>query len=307
MPAPDPADLADGQVIVATRAGGICGSDLPRFLGRPYVQPGDLGGTATRAPGFPMHEIVGKIITSRHPDHRVGDLVVGWASSYLGLAELVVGDGDELATFDSALTDTTAVMLQSLACVLYAVEQLGDIEGQRVAVVGQGPIGLLFSHVLSARGASHVVGVDLVDRTQVAELFGVNETVTAHSTLWSARLPATDRPQVIVEAVGHQVSTLQDCVQAAAVGGQISYFGVPDDPTYPLQMRAFQLKNLTLRSGVTRERRRVLADAGRYLTDHPELAESYVSHIFTLNDVQAAYTAATRPRVGQHKIVVRTV
>lgn len=85
------------------------------------------------------------------------------------------------------------------------------------------------------------------------------------------------------------------------------FFGVPEtrpDPTYPLQMWAFQLKNLTLRSGVTLERGRVLGDAGCYLTDHPQLAESYVSHVFDLNDVQTAYT---RPSAGQHKMVVRTV
>lgn len=36
------------------------------------------------------------------------------------------------------------------ACVLYAVEQLGDVSGRTVEVIGQGPIGLLFSHVLKA-------------------------------------------------------------------------------------------------------------------------------------------------------------
>ena len=37
---------------------------------------------------------------------------------------------------------TTAVMLQPLACVRYAVEQLGDVSGQTVGVICQGPIGL---------------------------------------------------------------------------------------------------------------------------------------------------------------------
>ncbi|MFN7197540.1 MAG: SWIB/MDM2 domain-containing protein, partial [Hylemonella sp.] len=42
--------------------------------------------------------------------------------------------------YDPALPATTAVMLQPLACVLYAVEQLGDVRGRTVAVVGQGPL-----------------------------------------------------------------------------------------------------------------------------------------------------------------------
>ena len=47
-----------------------------------------------------------------------------------GIAELVVADGDGLARYDTGLPATTAVMLQPLACVLYAVEQLGDVSGQ---------------------------------------------------------------------------------------------------------------------------------------------------------------------------------
>ena len=65
-----------------------------------------------------------------------------------GIAELVATDGDALAGFDTGLPAPTAVMLQPLAGVLYAVEQLGDVSSLTVAVIGQGPIGLLFSHVL---------------------------------------------------------------------------------------------------------------------------------------------------------------
>ena len=47
-----------------------------------------------------------------------------------------------------------AVGLQPLACVLYAVEQLPDLTGRHVAVIGQGSIGLLFSYVAKALGAA---------------------------------------------------------------------------------------------------------------------------------------------------------
>src|ERR671928_16424 len=129
--APDPAALPPGHVLLATRAGAICGSDLPNSRGGVWPHPAaEDGWGATRAPGFPMHEIVGEVVASRHPAHAAGDLVVGWASMFDGIAELVVTDGDGLARYDTALPATTAVMLQPLACVLYAVEQLGDVAGQ---------------------------------------------------------------------------------------------------------------------------------------------------------------------------------
>ncbi|MCA0145406.1 zinc-binding dehydrogenase [Blastococcus sp. LR1] len=305
VPAPDPAALAPRHVLLATRAGAICGSDLPNFRGGLWPHPAaEDGWGATRAPGFPLHEIVGEVVASRHPDHSPGDLVVGWASMFDGIAELVATDGDGLAGYDPGLPPTTAVLLQPLACVLYAVEQLGDVSGTSVAVIGQGPIGLLFSHVLKARGARRVTGIDPVDRTDVASMFGVDDMVTARAERWAERLSDADRPSVVVEAVGHQISTLAPALDAVSFGGQVFYFGVPDDPVYPFDMMTFLRKNLTLRSGVALDRRRVLADADAYLAAHPELREGYISSVHPVADVQAAFSAAASPRPGQLKIAV---
>ncbi|WP_067672772.1 zinc-binding dehydrogenase [Nocardia miyunensis] len=304
VPAPDAADLAAGQVLLATKAGAICGSDLPNFKGSPFPHPKNQGRWVTSAPGFPMHEVVGEVIASNHADHAKGDLVVGWASGFDAIAEVIVSDGAGLAGYDAGLRPSTAVMLQPLACVLYAVEQLDDVTGKTVAVVGQGPIGLLFSHVLSRRGAAHVIGVDRVDRSDAGAAFGVDEVVTASANLWAPSLAARERPQVVVEAVGHQVTTMKNCLDAVAFGGEIYYFGIPDDQVYPIEMMTLLRKNLTLRSGATIERRRVLDDANRYLAQHPELADGYVSHVFPASEVEDAFRAAVAPRVGQFKISI---
>jgi L-iditol 2-dehydrogenase len=251
-----------------------------------------------------MHEIVGDVVASRHCDHEIGTAVVGWASGFDGIAELVVSSGDGLTAYDTSVPASTAVMIQPLACVLYAVEQLGNVAGSTVAVIGQGPIGLLFSHALKQRGARHVIGIDRVERSDAAHLFGVDETVTATADRWAATLSDADRPSLVVEAVGHQVSTLRSCVESVAFGGEIFYFGIPDDLVYPFEMMTFLRKNLTLRSGATIERRRVLADAVAYLDANPGLREGYVTHVFPASDVQDAFTAALTPKPGQFKIAV---
>jgi L-iditol 2-dehydrogenase len=301
---PDPAELPAGHVLLAPTAGAICGSDLPNFRGAPFNHPAERGGWGARVAGFPMHETVGKVVASRHADHAVGDLVVGWASRFDGIAELVVSDGEGLLGYDTELPATTAVMLQPLACVLYAVEQLGDISGQIAAVVGQGPIGLLFSHVLKHRGAKHVVGIDRVDRSEVSTVFGVDEAVTTTADRWAAGLSDPERPKVVIEAVGHQVGTMKSCLEAAAFGAQVFYFGIPDDLVYPFDMMVFLRKNLTLRAGATIERRRVLKAANDYLAAYPELREAYVSDVFPVSDVQSGFEAAVRPRTGQYKVAI---
>jgi hypothetical protein len=88
-------------------------------------------------------------------------------------------------------------MLQPLARVLYAVEQFSDVSGQTVGVTGQGPIGLLLSHVFKARGGARVTGVDPVNRSDVASAFGVDEMVTARAERWAGSLPDADRPSVV--------------------------------------------------------------------------------------------------------------
>ncbi|MFF8772175.1 zinc-binding dehydrogenase [Kitasatospora sp. NPDC015120] len=304
-PQPDPADLGPGDVLLRTLAVGICGSDLPFFRGMRQSdapQHTHLPGPA----GFPGHEVVGVVVASEHQDLHPGQTVVGWATGYNAVAEYVVTRGEGLTAFDGSLAAEEAVMLQPLACVLAAVDRLGAVTGRRAAVMGQGPIGVLFSHVLKTAGAARVTGVDRVDRRDAAGDFGVDETVWASADRWARALTEEERPDIVVEAIGHQSATLNDAVEAVAHGGQIYYFGIPDEQTYPLDMDRFLTKDLTLRSGLTRDRRHWLAAAGAYLARHPRLAGAYLTDVVGPHDINGAYERAADPRPGQLKIVFTT-
>jgi L-iditol 2-dehydrogenase len=303
-PEPQADSLAEGQVLLRFLAAGVCGSDMPAFRGVRGPIPGDTGASGPGKDGFPIHEIVGEVLASRHPDHRVGERVVGWASGFDGLMEVVVTDGNGVAPYDSGLNPAQAVGLQPLACVLYAVEQLPDLAGRRVAVIGQGSIGLLFSYTAKAAGAAHVTGVDPVDRGAVGTRFGVDSIVRATSDRWLSHLGPQDRPDIVIEAVGHQVATLGHAVAAAAFGGTVFYFGVPDDDWYPLSMRTMLRNNLTLKSGVTLDRQRMLGAADAFARDHPGLLDDYLTHTFAVADAQAAFELAGRPTPGRIKIAI---
>ncbi|WP_099022866.1 zinc-binding dehydrogenase [Mycolicibacterium palauense] len=304
IPAPSAESLTDGQVLLDFRAAGICGSDLPGFRGTKGRLPGDTGSCAAEMNGFPIHEIVGDVLASAHPEHREGDRVVGWASGFDGLMDRVVADGAGLVAVDPGLGSARAVALQPLACVLYAVEQLPDLRGRTVAVLGQGSIGLLFSYVAKAFGAAHVTGVDPVDRGELGPAFGVDTVVRATSDRWVSRLAPAERADVVIEAVGHQVATLGHAVEAAAFGGTVFYFGVPDDDCYPISMRTMLRNNLTLKSGVTLDRRRVLARAADFAREHPDLLPAYLTHTFAVEEAQQAFELACRPDPTRVKIAI---
>jgi len=292
---PDPALLSDDEVLVRLRTGGICGSDLPEARG--------LMPTRTPASGLgPLHEIVGDVVACRGGRFRVGDRVVGWALDQHGLSEDVAAAASQLCLVPDAHSDVHAVVAQILACVLCAVDRLGDVAGRRAVVLGQGPAGLLFDQVLTHRGAG-VTGVDPVDRSALAAAMGASFR-HGSSRGWSHLTAAADRPEVVVEAVGHQAATLDHALHGVAPGGQVYLFGVNDEHYYAVDVQHLMRKNLTLRAGSTVDHDRYLAAAFEHLQRYPELAPTLVTHVFGRDRLDEAYAAAADLTPARGKVVI---
>lgn len=297
VPAPEADELADGEVLVRVLAGGVCGSDLPVFKGLRTLYHQDGG-----EPGSPMHEIVGDVVASRHAAHRPGDRVVGWATRNTGLAEFTVTDGGQLARA-AELPPEHAVVAQSVACVRHALETIGDVTGARVAVLGQGPMGLLFDRLLTDAGAD-VVGIDKLNRVELADRFGARAFVHAHTSRWAADLPEVDRPDIVIEAIGHNVSTVDDALAAVRPGGRIHYYGIPDVAVYPLNMDRLLRKNLTLSAGITTDRIRMLTEATDWLTEHAGFAAEFVTDVVDGPEANRAYRLAADPTPTTGKVTI---
>jgi threonine dehydrogenase-like Zn-dependent dehydrogenase len=116
---------------------------------------------------------------------------------------------------------------------------------------------------------------------------------------------ATLEPELVVECIGHQPGTVNDAIQVVAFGGQVYCFGVADEAAQSVNLRRVQRKNLTLRSAITVERRRMLAEADAYLGAHPDLETGYVTDVLHAVEIEAAYRRALAPTPEQGKVVVR--
>jgi len=168
-------------------------------------------------------------------------------------------------------------------------------------VIGQGSIGLLFSHAVKTRGAAWVTGVDRVDRSDVAAAFGVDEVVHNDAAAWAADAEA----DIVVEAVGHHSGPLEAAVTALAPNGTVLAFGVPDETYYAFPFMAFFRKHATLISGAAIDRAQALANAREYLLAHRALLEPYITTVVGVHDAQAAFETAINPTAGRLKVVLQ--
>jgi L-iditol 2-dehydrogenase len=291
------ADLAPGQVLVQVAVGGICGSDLPHVRGTALDPP------APR-PGYPLHETTGIALASRHRGIVPGDAVTGWATGFDGMAERIISDGAELHSYDAVRwTPAQAMIIQPLACAIYAVRRLGEVRGRRAAVLGLGSMGLLIAQVLATSGAE-VVGVDRVDRTAAAAALGLPEPAVADAVAWAAALAPSEHADLVIEAIGHATEPLAAAIRMTRPEGVVTAFGVPDQEIYPVPVTTLFRGNLTLLAGVTRERMRMLRLAEEHLLRFPELAD-IVTDVLPLADAQSAFERAMEPRTGQLKVLLR--
>ena len=296
---PGPREPAVGEVVVRYLVGGICGSDIPSFLGvtnAEFPHTGDVGA--------PLHEIVGEVVRSASPRLAVGDRVVGTAWP-AGLAEYSVLPDAQLHALGPELDSAVAITAQPLATVLYALGRM--TLPPTAAVLGLGPMGLLFAHVLHERGV-RVTGVDRVDRSAEAAAFGIDTLVVAETREWASALShladdSAERPELVLDVIGHDDTVLADAVEGVRSFGQLFSFGLPEE-SYAFPMRRFFRKTLTLRAGATFDWPEHLAAAERYLLRHPGLAAAYVTHELPVERAEEAFRLYAAPAPGRLKVIL---
>ncbi len=182
------ADPGPGQVRVAIRAGGICGSDLH------YYQHGGFGTVRVKHPMVLGHEVAGIVdavgagVTGIAPGQAVavnpslpcgacqfcqaGDqqhcLDMRFYGSAMrdphvdgGFREALVCEATQAVPLPDGLDTTTAAFAEPLSVCLHAVRQAGPLLGKRVLVTGAGPIGALTIAAARLAGAREIVATDL--------------------------------------------------------------------------------------------------------------------------------------------------
>lgn len=307
---PDPAP-AEGRTLIRVGAVGLCGSDLHWFV------EGQIGDARIVQPGIPGHEIGGVALDGPYAGRVVAvDPAIpcfdcprcheGWTNlcphvkfaghsdTDGGLAELMSWPTDRLVPLPEGMDAEDAAVLEPLGVAIHAWD-LGQVRlGDRVAVVGAGPIGLLLVQLARHGLVRHIAVVEpLAHRRDAALAQGADSVHTP------AELPGDDF-DVVFEVCGNP-DPVREAMTVARRGGRVVLVGIPDEDETTFPASLARRKGLTIpvvrRMPEVYERAIALVERG--VVD----LKAVVSHRFALGETSQAFEAAAR-REGL-KVVIR--
>lgn len=213
---PDPAP-GPGEVKVAVKYCGICGSDLHEYLHGPFPQP-TFG-----------HEACGPIteIGPGVSDYAVGDRV---CTVYPGAyAEAIVCPVANLIPIQDDMNWKRAALLEPLSGAAYAIERGNIRKADTVLIAGAGSVGLMILLGLKAMGVETVYVTDIrKNRREMALSLGATQVLDPAETKIPARIKSLSEGRgvdVAVEAVGIE-ATLKDCLASTRPRGTVIVQGI---------------------------------------------------------------------------------
>ena len=262
------APLKPGEVRVQIEAALTCGTDLKVFKrgyhAKMIVPPAVFG-----------HELAGVISEVRSEEWKAGDRVVVANSAPCGKC-FFCGHGqenlcDDLLFLNGAYAESIVVpariteqnmlrlkpetafpdaaLTEPLACVVQGVEDTKLAAGERVLVIGAGPIGLMFVALARHLGCEVTVAGRREARLKAAQRLGAARVIDVGEgrDLVKGIHDAARQPfDAVIEAVG-KPEVWEAAVQLVRKGGRVNFFGgCPSGTSISLDTSLLHYSNLTL-------------------------------------------------------------
>ena len=289
--------IADDEVLVASRAVGVCHSDIDLLEGR-YIIPFSY-------PLIPGHEWSGEVVevgdkvTGFEPGDRVvGECVIGadhFGFSISGAAaEFFVAKPAWLHRLPEQLSYTMGALVEPFSVAYYAIVRAGGVDASdTVVVLGAGPVGLAVTAAAAAMGAVVVVVEPSADRRTAALGLGARHAADPEEA--DGLLDELTRGRgadIVLEASGRP-AVMARALEMVAFQGRVAYIGIDVGQEAPAKLGLIQSKELRITGsigspGVWPETLRFLANSGIDLS-------SLVTQHFDLDGALDALDAAHHP------------
>ncbi len=328
----DVADPAPGpfEVLCRVERVGICGTDV-------HMVRGDYPMWPAYYPFIPGHEWSGQVVGlgpgAEDFGWAAGDRVVGSSHapcsycancvrgrynlclqyghptlhSHYGhtkpgtYADLVVHSIRSVFKLPDALDYDQGAVADPASIALHCANRGGVHDGQTVAVVGAGPVGILAADAARALGASRVLIAARGARLKVAEAFGYETVDTGvGDPVATLREAAPGGADVVLDAAGTP-QTVPMALGMLARGGRCSTVGIPTQQV-SMDLSALVLDELELvgSRAVTGEVATVLD----YIADGRMRSRELVTHRFPLTEFATALEVTDRRTDGALKVFI---
>ncbi len=207
-----------------------------------------------------------------------------------GMAEFVMAPAANLVPLPTGLEVSLAALVEPLAVAVHGLDRARVREGEKVLVLGGGPIGLAAVAALRGRGITTDCSARYPHQCAAAERLG-------------ACLSVGEGYDVVLDAVG-TADSIGEAVQRLRPRGRIGLLGSFWEPT-PLDS-LYCLKEIELLPSTTyqcKSPHRNFEEAARMLLAEPAIAEALVTHRFPLDAVGEAFDTARARSAGAIKVV----
>ncbi|MBM3876573.1 MAG: zinc-binding dehydrogenase [Verrucomicrobia bacterium] len=264
-----PRPLGPGEVRIGIQAALTCGTDLKVFKRGYHAK-------MIRPPAVFGHELAGEISESSAVGWRIGDRVVVANSAPCGECPWCRGGQealcDDLLFLNGAyaesiavpsrlveknllrLRDTTAfrdaALTEPLACVVLGIEDSQLRAGQRVLVIGAGPVGLMFVALAKHLGCDVTAAGRGEGRLQTAARLGATAVDVGGDRNLESELSGRGGGgfDVVIEAVG-KPEVWETATRLARKGGLVNFFGgCPAGTSVTLDTGLLHYSSLTLKA-----------------------------------------------------------
>ena len=326
---PEPGPAAPGWVVVRPETIGICGSDFHYFHG-------DLGSVSDeelypRVQGHEFSAIIEDVGPGCPPSLAAGQRVAVWPVIACGSCHACrLGRGNACERIDLIgihrdgalqqrvsipasqafpVTDTDArlsAFIEPMSIAVRTVVRGRVAAGERVLVLGAGPIGQAVAIAALDRGASVLMVDRVAARLERGGASGADlavlepgDDLVSRAREWSGG----ELPEVVVEATGAQ-EPMRAALDAVAQTGRVLVVGLSTHEV-PLRIGTLPFRELDV-LGVSTCSAEDFAEAVELVARRRDAVEPLISHEYSLEEAPAAIAFAIANPAEAMKVLVHT-
>lgn len=306
-------EIGERDLLVKIRAATTCGTDVKTYLrGHPYWQPPVVFGHEFAGIVVQVGDKVSKfkegmrvVAANSAPcnscffcvrgkqnlcDKLKENMLYGAFAEYIRIPAHIVRQN--VHQIPNHVPFQAAALTEPLACVVNGNEAANIHLGNRVAIVGMGPIGLMHLQLAKLSGASHLIAIDInPDRLEIAQTLGATDTISPLETdevTEVQKLTMGRGADVVIEAAGLP-QTWENAIEMTRTGGTTVLFGGPKPgTTITLDTNRFHYEELTIK-GVFHHTPYYVQKAADLIFSGTIKVDPLITHEMPLEDLEKAF------------------